>query len=137
MYLKSTLFFLIVSFSCATHALPSSFFGQWQSIDSADSGQIFIRIHEQHGDTVRGTIEITGYKDCASPISFLGTKSGKKLLVASDAKIVCGYAGKLTGEVEEGSEGYTGTFLYRFWGITWMRGNFSVASGPEHVENHQ
>ena len=125
-YAKSILAFLLCFSIWPTCALPSSFSGQWVKDDKSESGEITIRISESSGDHAQGTIEISGSSYCKAPVPFRGIVEGQKLKVESDAKVVCGFRGKLFGEVEEDKDGYKGSFYYRFLGAVWIRGTFQL-----------
>lgn len=108
-------------------AFPRDFSGTWEDKRSKDSGPIAITISEVGGEEIRGVISIEGSAYCTSPVSFRGVLNGSTATISSDALKVCGYHGKLTGEVRREHDAlYVGSFQYVYWGITWAKGTFRL-----------
>lgn len=122
--LMSIIFTLFIS---GVEAYPNALSGTWESGASGHTGKASIFIHEFDGNTAIGTLEISGSKECASPFAFRGKVTANKLLIESSDNIVCGYAGKISGEVLADGDGtYKGSFAYTYLLITWLRGTFKL-----------
>ena len=122
---SALLLFLVSSESI--FAFPTELSGTWSQPNKKESGVMKIVVTEPGVATLRGRMEIQGSAYCSEPIKFRGTIFADKVLIENDEAIVCGYQGKLTGEVVKEAEFiFTGKFAYKFWGITWAEGTFHV-----------
>lgn len=109
-------------------AFPAELAGTWEDAYMGDVGPISVSIQHFDGVTAVGVIHIRNSPHCLAPVPFRGQLvDGKRMQIESSADIVCGYSGKLTGEVvNEGDALYTGSFQYKYLRITWGRGTFRM-----------
>jgi hypothetical protein len=106
---------------------PEALVGEWVRPSNNEHGDINIVITKKVENTIHGVMTLTGSSYCTEPIPFKGNGSGDTAFISGDAKIICGYGGKLTGQVTRVSDNfYTGNFAYTWFGITWARGTFRL-----------
>jgi len=82
-------------------------------------------------DRVTGTIFIAGTTYCEDPVNFAGTVSSKNLTLRNSDETACGHRGNLLMNVVIQEEGdgkivYQGNFVYKFLGIAWVSGTFTL-----------
>lgn len=109
-------------------AFPAELEGTWEETFVGDVGPMTVSIQDFDGMNAAGFIHIQNSRHCPARIPFRGKLlDGKRMQIESSAEIVCGYAGKLTGEVVgEAGDTYTGSFQYRYLRVTWARGTFRM-----------
>ena len=113
-------------------AFPSELSGTWIQPDKDERGVMRIVVTEHGTATLKGSMEIRGSPYCPHPIQFRGIVHTEKVTIESDEEVVCGYRGKLTGEVvKEKEEVFIGSFQYTYFGFTWARGTFRVMPLPQ------
>ncbi len=118
---------MLWAISSIAFALPPELTGAWIQPKKNERGAMRIVITEPGVTTLKGSMEIRGSPYCGEPIRFRGTIYADKVLIENEDEIVCGYRGKLTGEVVKDSEfAYKGKFVYTFWGFTWAEGTFRM-----------
>jgi hypothetical protein len=92
---------------------PEALVGEWVRPSNNEHGDINIVITKKVENTIHGVMTLTGSSYCTEPIPFKGNGSGDTAFISGDAKIICGYGGKLTGQVTRVSDNfYTGNFAY-------------------------
>lgn len=118
--------------SSEPYIFPSKLVGKWEQAGSDEGGNIFIVITKKEGDIIYGVMTLTGSLYCKDPIPFRGKGAGNTAHISGDAPIICGYGGKLTGEVSRVTgDTYQGKFLYRWFNITWAKGTFQLTPAKE------
>ncbi len=117
-------------------AYPPQLDGTWEESFNGDAGPISVSIQHFNGVTAVGVIHVRNSAHCLAPVPFRGQLvDGKRMQIESSADIVCGYSGKLTGEVvNEGDALYTGSFQYKYLRITWGRGTFRMKATDTKVK---
>jgi hypothetical protein len=106
---------------------PEALEGEWVRPSYNEHGSINITITKKEGNTIQGVMTLTGSTYCTDPIPFRGEGSGDTASISSDAKIICGYGGKLMGQVTRVNDNlYTGNFAYKWFGVTWAQGTFRL-----------
>jgi hypothetical protein len=106
---------------------PEALEGEWMRPSYNEHGAITITITKKEGNAIQGVMTLTGSAYCKDPIPFRGEGSGDTASILGDARIICGYRGKLTGQVTRVNDNfYTGNFAYKWFGITWAQGTFRL-----------
>jgi hypothetical protein len=106
---------------------PEALEGEWVRPSYNEHGAINITITKKEGNTIQGVMTLTGSSYCTEPIPFKGSGGGDTAFIFGDARIICGYRGKLTGQVTRVNDNfYTGNFAYKWFGITWAQGTFRL-----------
>ena len=131
MNIRTLIGLLLFFFAHPLFALPTELSGTWVQPDKNESGAMLVHVREYTAHAVHGVIEIKKSTDCTQPIAFRGTIEPNRVLIESTEAIVCGYNGKLTGEmVKEGEHVYSGTFRYTYslfsWPMTFAEGVFRL-----------
>jgi hypothetical protein len=122
-----SLFFFPLAAFPEVGTFPEALEGEWVRPSQNEHGAINITITKKEGNTIQGVMTLTGSAYCTDPIPFRGEGSGDTASISGDAKIICGYGGKLRGQVTRVNDNfYTGNFAYKWFGITWAQGTFRL-----------
>lgn len=124
-----TLCIIFASFTALPkgQAFPEILEGEWVQ-SSQERGVINIVITHTSDEEIEGVMTLTGSAYCKEPIPFKGSGSGNTAIIIGNAKIICGYGGRLKGQVTRVSDrAYTGNFAYTWLGITWAKGTFRLS----------
>lgn len=106
---------------------PETLDGVWEQGSGNEHGTINIVITQKEHNSIRGIMTLTGSTYCKNPIPFKGEGESDTAYISGDAKIICGYGGKLKGQVTRVNDNlYTGNFAYKWFGITWASGTFRL-----------
>lgn len=107
---------------------PTELRGPWMESGGDGRGQIIVIISESTEQKAAGEARIEGSPLCTRPVKFKGVVVDKIIQFESTEQIVCGFGGKLAGQIEHTDAGtYTGTFAYRLWGMTVFKGSFVLS----------
>jgi hypothetical protein len=118
--------------SSEINTFPTKLEGKWEQIGNDEKGDIQIIITKKEGDTIHGVMTLTGSRYCKDPIPFQGKGANNTAHISGDAPVICGFGGKLTGEVSRvSSEIYRGNFSYKWFGITWAKGTFELVPAKD------
>lgn len=123
---------LVAAASSELDTFPTKLTGKWERSDNEERGNIHISITKKEGDVIFGVMTLTGSFYCKDPIPFRGTGEKNTAYISGDAPVICGFNGKLTGEVSRvSSETYRGSFSYKWFSVTWAKGTFQLTPERE------
>lgn len=139
------MFSLALCFTCSlaaslAWALPVTLTGAWEDSYQEEHGMVTVSITKKSGAEIEGVVQLTGSRNCVQPIPFRGTVSEKTIVLVADTPGICGYNGTLNIEAAVGSPEspgapqYSGTFTYRFLGMTWKKGTFRLKLRSEETQ---
>ncbi|OGZ07844.1 MAG: hypothetical protein A3D65_04295 [Candidatus Lloydbacteria bacterium RIFCSPHIGHO2_02_FULL_50_13] len=132
LFLFLCLFFSLTAPLTALATVPKELSGAWKNVEKNEAGQLTVFVANQNKNELRGTIIVTGTTSCKNPISFLGKVSGRRILIESDEKNVCGKDGKFSVEATREQEAfYVGTFSYVWMGGVWASGTFQLSANGQ------
>lgn len=127
MHIRILVIATLALFFCRANAFPCMLSGTWEELGRERGGKATVFIYKFDGIRAIGTLHVEGSHECTSPIPFRGKMVEQKLLIQSSDSIVCGYGGKMSGEVFQGEDGnYAGNFRYTYFFITVVRGMFRL-----------
>lgn len=125
----ATLFICLPTLSSEGNDFPSQLSGTWSDSERTIGGNAEITLTRNDAEHFEGTMFISGAYQCPSPIPIAGEVRDSRVIFYSTRYVVCGFPGKVRGEVALTDPGtYSGTFEYRlrFFNSLVYAGSFSL-----------